>query len=76
MENKLKQIRFCIDCGKTINFKEFCQNHPLLKNESAKELFNNPIISIYCPSCYFERPEKPFKIRRRTFNYYNSKIKS
>ncbi|MFW9951134.1 MAG: hypothetical protein ACFFKA_13530 [Candidatus Thorarchaeota archaeon] len=76
MEENIKSIKSCIDCGKPLQFKEFCENHPLLKTEYAKELYFNPIINIYCPNCYFERPEKPFKVRRRSFIYYHTKFKS
>jgi hypothetical protein len=70
MESNNDYLKCCVDCRKPINFKEFCQNNPALKSENAKALYYNPIISIYCSNCYFERPEKPFKLKRRDLSYY------
>ena len=63
-------IKTCSDCGIEISFENFCQMNPSIKRTRAKYLYQHPLISIYCSNCYFERPEKPFKKRRRDLNYY------
>ncbi|MFX1417462.1 MAG: hypothetical protein ACFE9N_00935 [Promethearchaeota archaeon] len=64
------QNKKCADCGKFITFSEFCTINPSFSEERAKSLWNDSIISIYCPECYFNRPEKPFKQKRGYFNYH------
>ena len=64
------QYKKCADCGKLISFSEFKRDNPSFKMERAKELWNDFMISIFCPECYFNRPEKPFKTKRGHFNYY------
>ncbi|MFW9972348.1 MAG: hypothetical protein ACFFDF_19335 [Candidatus Odinarchaeota archaeon] len=59
----------CIDCGKTISFSEFLNDNPSISEERAKGLWKDSMISIFCPNCYFNRPEKPFKVKRSHFNY-------
>jgi len=66
------KVKYCVDCNKTIDFSEFCIINATLSTEKAKDLWNNALISIYCPKCYFNRPEKPFKHRKRYLNYYRT----
>ena len=75
MTSKFTEFKSCIDCGKRISFQEFCEINPSLKEKQAESLYFNPIISIYCPKCYFERPEKPFKKKRRRLDCFISKNK-
>jgi hypothetical protein len=60
----------CTDCGKIISFSEFLKDNPAFIINIAKDLWYDSMISIYCPECYFSRPEKPFKTKRGYFNYY------
>ncbi|MFX1286821.1 MAG: hypothetical protein ACFFB5_24495 [Promethearchaeota archaeon] len=59
----------CDDCKKSLTFEEFWQINPSLTEKQAQEFWNDPMILIYCPDCYFNRPEKPFKIKRGYYNY-------
>ncbi len=70
----LKIIKNCVDCGKLIDFENFCKLNPSLDNKTALDLWENPLISIYCPGCFFHRPEKPFKVKRRDFTYIKSQL--
>jgi len=63
------QNKKCADCGKSIAFSEFCRDNPSFTKERAQNLWNDSMISIFCPNCYFNRPEKPFKTKRGNFNY-------
>jgi uncharacterized protein YlaI len=64
----------CYDCGLRINFNHFKAMHPALSIEDAKELFNNPLVVVYCPNCFFHRPERPY--RKRGSFYYKYTIPS
>lgn len=55
----------CCDCGKKIIFEEFCRDNPWLQSRKAFELWEDPLIAAYCPNCFFNRPEKPFKMKKR-----------
>jgi hypothetical protein len=63
------ESKSCCDCGLSIPFTHFRAINPSLSMPEAKELYENPLIDIYCPTCYFQRPEKPYKNKRRA--YYN-----
>ena len=67
------KIKHCCDCNLPIPFAHFMAMHPFLSKLDAKELYENPLIGVYCPNCYFQRPEKPYKKRRR-YTYYNWNI--
>ncbi|MFW9882636.1 MAG: hypothetical protein ACFFG0_56965 [Candidatus Thorarchaeota archaeon] len=69
MITEVPKNKKCADCGKSITFSEFCINNPSFSEEIARDLWNDSMISIYCPECYFNRPEKPFKQKRGYFNY-------
>jgi hypothetical protein len=60
----------CADCGRSISFLEFLRDNPSFSKSRAKQLWKDSIISIFCPDCYFNRPEKPFKTKRGYFKYY------
>lgn len=60
-------VKKCFDCGKILTFQEFCRNNPSLTIKKALDLWEDPVLSLYCPNCFFNRPEKPFKIKRRDF---------
>jgi hypothetical protein len=59
----------CADCGKSISFLDLLRDNPSLSKCRAIDLWNDSMISIFCPDCYFNRPEKPFKTRRGYFEY-------
>jgi len=54
----------CCDCGLSIPFAEFRTIHPFLSKFDAKELYENPLMGVYCPNCFIQRPEKPYRKRR------------
>jgi len=64
------QDKPCGDCGKLISFSDFLRDNPSISELRAKILWNDSMISIFCPDCYFNRPEKPFKLKKAYFNYY------
>jgi len=67
--------RNCVDCQKVITFEEFCRDNPLLNESAAKEIWNNKLFSIHCPDCFYNRPERPFKIRRERHRpYYHKQL--
>ncbi len=70
----LKIIKNCVDCGKLIDFEKFCKLNLSLDKKTALDLWENPLISIYCPDCFFHRPERPFKVKRRNFGYIKSQL--
>ena len=65
--NESFQVKKCCDCGKKLTFQEFCRNNPSLLSKRAYQLWEDPLITPYCPNCFFQRPEKPFKLKRRSF---------
>ena len=58
------QIRYCEDCKKPLKFEEFCRDNPSMSKENVIEFWSNGIFSIHCPKCFFNRPERPFKLKR------------
>jgi hypothetical protein len=60
-------VKECYDCGKKLTFQEFFRNNPSLSSKRAYNLWEDPLITLYCPHCFFNRPEKPFKLKRRNF---------
>ena len=63
----------CIDCKKIISFEEFCRDNPLIAESTAREIWNNELFSIHCLDCFYNRPERPFKIRRGRHRTYYQK---
>jgi hypothetical protein len=73
--NNLKP-KHCCDCGKEMTFQEFCRDNPSLHIGKALELWEDSLITTYCPNCFFNRNEKPFKFKKRRLNYgYNQNRK-
>ena len=66
----LPSSKNCCDCGKLLSFHEFCSDNPSLSNKRALDLWENPLITPYCPTCFFNRKEKPFKRNRREYSYH------
>jgi hypothetical protein len=60
----------CGDCRMILSFEQFRQNHPTLSEAQLKSLWEDPLLTIYCPVCYFNRPEKPYKRRKRDSQWY------
>ena len=71
MEQTIKKK--CGDCGKLIPFQIFLRDNPTISKNRAQELWNDPFIITYCPQCFLNRPEKPYRRRRRY--YYNDRLK-
>lgn len=64
----------CGDCGQLIPFHIFLRDNPTISKSRAQELWNDPFIIAYCPQCFLNRPEKPYRRRRRY--YYNDRLKA
>lgn len=60
----------CMVCKKLISFSEFIRDNPSISELRAIDLWNDSMIAIFCPDCYFNLPERPFKAKRRRFNYH------
>ncbi len=67
------QSRKCGDCQKEIQFQEFLRENPTIDNERGQDLFESPIITVYCTECFLKRPEKPYKPNRRY--YYRKRLR-
>ena len=67
------QSRKCGDCQKEIQFQEFLRENPTIDNERGHDLFESPIITVYCTECFLKRPEKPYKPNRRY--YYRKRLR-
>jgi hypothetical protein len=63
----------CGDCGQKIPFNIFLRDNPTIAIGRAKDLWEDPLIITYCPDCFLNRPEKPYRRRRRYF--YNDRLK-
>ena len=53
--------RNCADCKNNISFDEFLTIHPQYTKERALLVWNGKILTILCPNCFFNAPEKPYK---------------
>ncbi|MFX0059615.1 MAG: hypothetical protein ACFE85_17565 [Candidatus Hodarchaeota archaeon] len=67
-------IKQCCDCNKSISFAEFLRNNSLLSKEAASDLWKNPLVNIYCIECFLNRPERPYRKRKRFYLYYQNKF--
>ena len=61
------ESKTCCDCGLSIPFAHFRAINPYLLKSDAKELYEDPLMAIYCPTIYFQRPEKPYKKKKRAY---------
>jgi hypothetical protein len=66
------QNKPCKVCRKLISFSEFVRDNPSFSELRAKEIWNDSMVAIFCPNCYFNLPERPFRAKRRPFNYYGN----
>lgn len=66
------QNKTCMECRKLISFSEFVRDNPSISELRAKEIWNDSMVAIFCPNCYFNLPEKPFRAKRRPLNYYGN----
>ena len=64
-----KEDKVCFVCKKSISFSEFIRDNPSISKLRGKELWDDPMVAIFCPNCYFNLPERPFRAKRRSFNY-------
>jgi len=69
MLREVSQNKKCADCGKSISFLEFLRDNPSFSQVRGEDLWKDSMISKFCPDCYFNSPEKPFKTKRGYFNY-------
>jgi len=60
----------CGDCGKDMPFQIFLRDNPTISLERAQDLWEDPLIIPYCPECFLNRPERPYK-RLRRYNYHD-----
>ncbi|MBY8985566.1 MAG: hypothetical protein KGD65_10880 [Candidatus Lokiarchaeota archaeon] len=67
------QPKRCGDCGRIIPFQIFLRDNPTITAKRAQDLWEDPLIIPYCPECFLNRPEKPYRRRRRY--YYNDRLK-
>ena len=65
--------RNCGDCKKSISFDEFLMNHPQHTKERVLLIWNDKILSILCPQCFFNAPERPYKKNR--YSYFDSYLR-
>ena len=70
---KQVQARTCGDCEKELTFEEFLRDNPSVNEERGRDLFESPIITVYCTECFLKRPEKPYKTNRRY--YYRNRLR-
>ena len=73
---KILPDKLCFDCRKILTFQEFRINNPSLSLQKAIKLWKDPLITPYCPNCFLNRPEKPYKTRKRDFSYYKKSSKT
>lgn len=69
------QARKCGDCKKEIQFRDFLRDNPTIDDERGRDLFESPIITIYCTECFLKRPEKPYRTNRRYYYRNNRRIR-
>ena len=62
--------RNCVDCKKPISFDKFLTNHPQYSKERALIIWNDKLLTIYCPECFVNAPEKPYK--KNKYSYFQS----
>ncbi|MFX0008626.1 MAG: hypothetical protein ACFFA7_12315 [Promethearchaeota archaeon] len=66
----IREDKACMVCKKSISFSEFMRDNSSISELRAKELWNDSMVIIFCPECYFNLPERPFRAKRRNFNYH------
>ncbi|MFX0021195.1 MAG: hypothetical protein ACFE9S_02645 [Candidatus Hermodarchaeota archaeon] len=62
--------KVCMVCKRSISFSEFVRDNPSISELRARDLWNDSMVAIFCPECYFNLPERPFRIKRSYFNYH------
>ncbi len=66
----IREDKSCMVCGRLISFSEFVRDNPSISELRARNLWNDSMIAIFCPDCYFNLPERPFRAKRRGFSYH------
>ncbi len=67
---RISPERNCIDCNKTISLDEFLTNHPQYSKDRALLIWNYELLSVLCPKCFFNAPERPYK--KNKYSYFES----
>lgn len=65
-----EQEKKCAECNQLITFEDFCRINPSVSLKRAQDFWNDSFFSIFCSECYFNLPERPFKVKRGHFNYH------
>ena len=71
---QVSQERSCCECNKNISFEEFKANHPQYSTKRALLIWNDELLSIFCPECFLSTPEKPYK--KNKYIYFESYLSS
>ncbi len=64
------QEKNCTDYNQRITFEDFCRDNPSISLKRAHEFWKDSFFLIYCSDCYFNHPERPYKVKNGYFNYY------
>ncbi len=70
---RLSSQRNCTGCKKPISFDDFKANHPQYSKERTLLFWNDELLSIFCPECFVNAPERPYKKNR--YSYFQSYLK-
>ena len=68
------EFRICSDCKKILSFEEFLRDNPALNKVTADDIWSNSLYSVYCLDCFYNLPERPFKIRKGYHRSYYRKL--
>ena len=61
----------CANCNRVITFGDFRRINPSIPLIKAESFWHDSMFLIYCSECYFNLPEKPFKLKTGYFNHYH-----
>ncbi|NVM37287.1 MAG: hypothetical protein HWN81_16945 [Candidatus Lokiarchaeota archaeon] len=68
------QEKKCGVCNQIISFEDYCRDNPSISSQRAQDFWEDSLFLIFCPDCFFNLSERPFKQKRGYLNYY-SRIK-
>ncbi|MFX1567423.1 MAG: hypothetical protein ACFFCV_03545 [Promethearchaeota archaeon] len=69
MSDSNRREKKCALCNQLITFRDFCKVNPSMPLEQAQFFWNDSYFSIYCSKCYYNLPERPYRVKRRYINY-------